>query len=62
MKGKKNGLWALPLGLVLGGLVGAAVGVAIEDVTQWMILGAGGGLAIGLAVRTAIANRRGDSE
>jgi hypothetical protein len=62
MKNRNSGLWALPLGLVLGGLIGTAVGIAIEDITLWMILGAGGGLVIGLAVRTAIANRRGGKE
>jgi hypothetical protein len=46
-----------PLGLVAGGLVGIVLGQAIGDPVLWMILGAGGGLAIGAGVG-AVATRR----
>jgi hypothetical protein len=45
------------LGLVVGGLVGIVLGQAIGDPVLWMILGAGGGLAIGAGVG-AVATRR----
>lgn len=50
--------WSLPIGLVLGGLIGFGVGVLLNDINQWMILGAGGGLVLGLAVGAALQNRR----
>lgn len=49
--------WTLPLGLILGGLIGVGVGVILENINQWMILGAGGGLVLGLAVGAALQSR-----
>ena len=48
---------AMPLGLVAGGLVGIVLGQAIGDPVLWMILGAGGGLAIGAGVGAAMTRR-----
>jgi hypothetical protein len=63
MERRMSSWWALPLGLVLGGLAGVVLGaLGLVDLTQWMILGAGGGLVLGLAVRTAIESRRGNRE
>ena len=45
--------WSIPLGLVIGGLIGMGVGILVGDVNQWMILGAGGGMVLGLAVGAA---------
>ena len=53
-----TGWWALPFGLVVGGLFGLGMGVVFDDITQWMILGAGGGLVLGLALGAALQNRR----
>jgi O-antigen/teichoic acid export membrane protein len=39
----------LSLGLVLGGLLGFLVGFLLDDSPFYMILGAGGGMVIGLA-------------
>lgn len=50
----RNIWWTLPLGLVLGGLIGIGVGIVLEDINQWMILGAGGGLVLGLAAGAAL--------
>jgi hypothetical protein len=49
--------WTLPLGLVLGGLIGLVVGIVLEDTNLWMIMGAGGGLVLGLAVGAALQRR-----
>jgi hypothetical protein len=51
------GWWTLPLGLVLGGIVGAGTGMIVGDINLWMILGAGGGLVLGLATGAALQNR-----
>lgn len=40
------------LGMVTGGLLGLVFGMVIDD-SQWMILGAGGGIVIGLALGSA---------
>lgn len=45
--------WSIPLGLVIGGLIGMGVGILVGDVNQWMILGSGGGMVLGLAVGAA---------
>lgn len=57
MEKQISGWGAIPLGLVLGGLVGLVMGLAIGDTNQWMILGAGGGLVLGLAVGAAVERR-----
>ena len=57
MERRNSVWWALPVGLVLGGLVGLGVGVLLDDITQWMILGAGGGLVLGLAIGAALQSR-----
>lgn len=49
--------WALPLGLILGGIIGFGVGILLDDTNLWMILGAGGGLVLGLAVGAALQSR-----
>jgi hypothetical protein len=54
---RNSGWWALPVGLVLGGLIGAGVGLIVDNFNLWMILGAGGGLVLGLAVGAALQNR-----
>ena len=56
MKGNSS-WWSIPLGLVLGGLIGIVVGMVLEDVTLWMILGAGGGMVLGLAAGAALQKR-----
>lgn len=54
---RQTASWMLPLGLVLGGLIGLLVGIALDDINQWMILGAGGGLVLGLAAASALQRR-----
>lgn len=52
-------IWrTLPLGLVLGGLIGIGVGIVLQDINLWMILGAGGGLVAGLAAGAALQRQR----
>ncbi len=55
---RTNPLWLVPLGLLLGGLIGLGIGLALDNSPLWLILGAGGGMVIGLAASTAVANRR----
>ena len=57
MKRGSSVWWTLPVGLLLGGLIGAGLGAVLGDITQWMILGAGGGLVLGLAVGAALQSR-----
>lgn len=54
----RNIWWTLPLGLILGGLIGLGVGIVLEDINQWMILGAGGGLVLGLAAGAALQRQK----
>lgn len=57
MKGN-NFWWTIPLGLVIGGLLGLLFGILIDQTPLWMILGAGGGLVLGLAVGAALQSRQ----
>lgn len=57
MKRRSSVWWTLPLGLLLGGLIGAGLGAVLGDINQWMILGAGGGLVLGLAIGAALQSR-----
>jgi len=54
---RKTVWWVLPLGLILGGLIGFSVGILLDDTNLWMILGAGGGLVLGAAVGAAMQSR-----
>lgn len=55
-----SGWWALPLGLVLGGLIGVILGAGLGDLNTEMILGAGLGLLIGLVIGALIEGFRRD--
>lgn len=44
----------MAVGLGLGGLAGLIFGLATEQTSLWLILGAGGGMVIGLAGGSAL--------
>ena len=47
--------WGMPLGLLIGGILGLVLGILTGNVPLWLILGAGGGMTVGLAASSAIA-------
>jgi hypothetical protein len=48
------------LGLVIGGAFGLLLGIAIDNTTLGMILGVGGGLAVGCGIGAYVDRRSGE--
>jgi hypothetical protein len=48
----------MAIGLTIGSVVGMVYGYAIDNFTLGLVLGAGGGMLIGLSIGAAITNRK----
>lgn len=51
---RRNAALGVSAGLVLGGALGLMFGILIDNSPLWLILSAGGGMVIGLAIGYAV--------